>query len=229
MWRHGIVAGSAIRSAAYDRADSTGCAPLVRLSNNGGASPQESVRLGTYTQMFASPLPANPAQAKVIEGFREGQILWIKSDLAWHLISPVTDYVTGRARRDLVAAVTAGKERDRVPTGTDRFFQTRVTVMTGGTATIATCDDGSEFREKNPRTGQIDPLYTAKPDRAYIFETWRMVQRSGTGLLKTSPWPPFPIPGPLPASHDANPGTARQHGAALGVNNHPQGSATLVL
>ena len=47
------------------------------------------VHIGPYTQVFASPLPANPAQAGVVEGFREGQVLWNRSENAQHLVSPV--------------------------------------------------------------------------------------------------------------------------------------------
>jgi hypothetical protein len=49
------------------------------------------VRVGPYTQVFASPLPANAAQAAVVEGFREGQVLWDKSENAPRLVPPVRD------------------------------------------------------------------------------------------------------------------------------------------
>jgi hypothetical protein len=54
------------------------------------------VHVGPYTQVFASPLPANTAQAGVVEGFREGQVLWEKSENAGHLVPPVREYVTGQ-------------------------------------------------------------------------------------------------------------------------------------
>src|SRR5260370_31962487 len=82
------------------------------------------VHVGPYTQVFASPLPASPAQAAVVEGFREAQVLWEKSENAQHLLPPVRDYVTGQALTHLAAAVKAGKARDLVPAGADRFFMT---------------------------------------------------------------------------------------------------------
>jgi hypothetical protein len=121
-----------------------------------------------------------------MEGFREGMILWDKSQEAWHLIAPATSYVTGHTLANLLASIAATKAQDVVPSGTDRFFMTRVSAVTNVSATVTTCDDGSKFRERNPRTGRIDPFYTAKPDQAYLFETWSMVRLSGhwaiTGL-----------------------------------------------
>jgi hypothetical protein len=139
-------------------------------------SSAESVRIGPYTQVFATPLPANPAQAKVMAGFREAQTLWDKSDYTWHLSAPVKEYVTGQALTHLIAAVTASRAHHLVPAGTERFFMTHVSGITGSTATVTTCDDGSKVTEENRQTGAT---YTTPPGQAYIFETWRMVKLSG--------------------------------------------------
>ncbi len=137
------------------------------------------VHVGRFTQVFASPVPANPAQAAVVEGFREGQVLWDKSENARRLVPPVRHYVTGPALTHLAAAIKASKARDVVPAGGDRFFLTRVTAITGRNATVATCDDGSKFKEENPRTGNVDASFLPSPGQAYLFETWRLVQLSG--------------------------------------------------
>jgi hypothetical protein len=126
--------------------------------------------------VFATLLPANPAQASVVEGFREGQVLGGKSNVALRPVAPVTSYVTGDALTHLIAAVNAGKARDLVPAGTERFFRTRVTAITGRSATATACDDGSKFKEENPRTGQAP---SPQPGQAYLFETWRMVRLAG--------------------------------------------------
>jgi hypothetical protein len=149
--------------------------PAIHIPGGVGAV----VHVGPYTQAFSSPLPANPAEAGVVEGFREGQVLWDKSQNAWHLVAPVRDYVTGQALVRLIAAVNAGKTRHLVPGGTDRFFMTRVTEITGHNATVATCDDGSKFEEVNPRSGKVDASFLPSPGQEYLFETWRMVQLSG--------------------------------------------------
>jgi hypothetical protein len=148
--------------------------------------------MGPYTQVFASPLPANPAQASVVEGFREGWVLWDKSQVARRLVPPVRDYVTGQELIHLTASVKRGQARDLVPAGVDRFFMTRVTAITGHNAVVATCDDGSKFREENSHTGKVDASFLAPPGQQYVFETWRMVRLSGhwaiTGLsLATLP------------------------------------------
>jgi hypothetical protein len=160
---------------------------LVLLSACGGSKPagdaatrvESVVHIGPYTQVFAGPLPANPAQAAVVEGFREGEVLWNKSEAAQRLVPPVRDYVTGQALSHLAAAVKSGKAGDLVPAGTDRLFTTRVTALTGPTAMVTTCDDGSKFREENPRTGKVDVSMPATPGQQYLFETWRMVRRGG--------------------------------------------------
>jgi len=158
----------------------------VHPAAHGSATPErvgptstDSVRIGPFTQVFSTPLPANPAPARVIADFREAQILWVKSDGAWHLIAPVTGYVTGDALRHLTIAVSENKSHDLVPAGTDRMFMTRVTGITGATATVTTCDDSSKYKEQDPRTGEVNAAYTPALDQAYLFETWHMVQLSG--------------------------------------------------
>jgi hypothetical protein len=153
------------------------CSPAAPADRT--SSVPASVHFSRYTQEFASPLPASPGQAAVVEGFRQGQVLWVKSEIAWHLVAPVRGYVTGQALTHLMAAVKAGKAYDITPAGMDRFFMTRVTAVNGPNATVATCDDGSNFEEENPRTGKIDASFAAQPQQTYAFETWRMVRLGG--------------------------------------------------
>lgn len=158
---------------------------MLSACSSGKAASHSAVRVGSvvhigrYTQVFASPLPANPAEAGVVEGFREGWVLWDKSQIARRLVPPVRDYVTGQGLIHLTASVKNGKVRDLVPAGVDRFFMTRVTAITGHNAVVATCDDGSKFREENPRTGKVDTSFLAPPGQQYLFETWRLVRLSG--------------------------------------------------
>src|SRR5260221_12952881 len=79
------------------------------------------VHVGRSTQVCASRLPASPAHAAVVEGFRQGWVLWDKSQSARHLVPPVREYVTGQALSHLAATVKAGKARDLVPAGVDRL------------------------------------------------------------------------------------------------------------
>lgn len=137
------------------------------------------VHIGPYTQVFASPLPANPILADVVEAFREGEVVWNKSENARHLVPGARDYVTGQALTHLAAALKAGQEHDLVPAGVDRLFMTRVTTIAGRGATVTTCDDASKFKEQNPGTGRVDTSFLPPPGQEYLFETWRMVQRSG--------------------------------------------------
>src|SRR5215469_9776918 len=166
------------------------CGPLVSACGSGGsaapekASPAhvtarvttETVRIGPFTQIFDTSLPVDPAQANVVNGFRTAMILWDKSQEALRLVSPVTAYVTGRALSGLKSSIVNTKAADVAPAGADRFFTTRVTVISGTSATITTCDDGSKFEEANPNTGVPDPTYSAPANQQYLFETWQMTQ-----------------------------------------------------
>ncbi|MDR2987297.1 MAG: hypothetical protein LBV34_20920 [Nocardiopsaceae bacterium] len=124
-------------------------------------------------------MPASAARARVIKDFRAGQILWGESNEALRPVSPVLTYVVGTARHNFMAALAAGRKRHLVPAGTERFFKTRVVALFGSTATVITCDDGSKYRQLDPRTGTIDTALTPGPDEAYTFISWDMVLRSG--------------------------------------------------
>jgi hypothetical protein len=63
-----------------------------RPAGHGGIRVGGVVHVGRYTQVFTSPLPADPALAAVVEGFREGWVLWDKSQNARRLVPPVRAY-----------------------------------------------------------------------------------------------------------------------------------------
>jgi hypothetical protein len=134
----------------------------------------QTVRMGAFTQAFDGTLPADPARAAVMQRFREGLVLWGRSQVASRLVAPVRDYVTGQALTDLLGSIRGYKAHDVVPAGTDRLFMTEVTSLQGSQAQISTCDDGSKFRQQNPRTGRVDQALTAQPQQQYISETWQM-------------------------------------------------------
>jgi len=150
-----------------------------------GSSQAASTRIGPYTQIFTTPLPASPAKAKVIHGFEMAEILWAKSEYAWHPVPPVTKYVTGQALTHLMAATSSLKANDVVPAGTDRLFMTSVTALTSTTATVTTCDDGSKYAAENPVTGKINPAYSPSANQKYLFETWHMVLLSGRWAISS--------------------------------------------
>jgi hypothetical protein len=139
----------------------------------------ETVRIGRFTQIFDTSLPADPAQASVVEGFRNVMILWDKSQENLMLVPSVTAYVTSSALRGLKASLARTKADTVVPGGADRFFKTRVAVLSGTGAMITTCDDGSKFKEVNPSTGVPDPAYSAPANQQYLFETWQMIRLGG--------------------------------------------------
>lgn len=144
------------------------------------SAPPPTVRTQQFTEVFATPLPGDVRQAKVIAGFREGMVLWNESEENQGLVAPVTSYITGAALQKLKAAITGYKQRELIPAGKDRLFKTRVTAVNGQTATLTTCDDGSGFKEVNPATGAVDPSSVSLPvDQEYLFETWHMTSLGG--------------------------------------------------
>ena len=149
-----------------------------------GGGRQLSVHIGPYTQVWDGPLPADPGRAAVISDFRAGQILWARSNEALRPVAPILGYLTGVARRDFFTALAAGRSRELVPAGTERFYLTRVTALSGGSATVTTCDDGSRYRQQDPRTGRVNPASTAYPrSQDYVFMAWQLVRRSGRWVL----------------------------------------------
>src|SRR3984957_15673606 len=155
--------------------------PSSAVSPTAATVATESVRVGRLTEIFDGPLPADPAQASVVEGFRAALIVWDKSQEEQKLVSPVTSDVTGAALTNLKESLTQelAPGRQIVPAGVDRNFKTRVTALSGASATVTTCDDGSKFDEVNPGTGVVNTAYSATPDQEYIFVTWQMTRLDG--------------------------------------------------
>jgi hypothetical protein len=180
-----------------------------------GSSPArvttQTVRIGRYTQVFDTPLPGDPAQASVVEGFRTAMTLWTRSQENMMLVPPVTAYVTGTALSGLRDSLARLKADAVVPAGADRFFKTRAAVTSATSAAITTCDDGSMTRAVNPRTGVPDPAYSPSADQLYMFETWPMTRLGGHWAIsappslammpdsRAKPCQPLPPPGCRPA------------------------------
>lgn len=182
-------------SAGKSGAPSPGSAiSAVSTPGHAVSGSAESVRVGSETEVFDSPLPASPAEAKVVADFRKAQLLWDRSGTAQNLVAPVTAYVTGEALAHLRDAVAAARQQDLVPAGTDRMFKTRVTILGARSATVATCEDASKFREKNRLTGRVDAQLLTPPDQQYMFVTWRMVRLAGRWALTDFSLASLPAP-----------------------------------
>jgi hypothetical protein len=169
----------------------SGALAIVACSSGGSPAPSvnappSSVTSGLLTEEFATPLPSDTAQAEVIAGFREGLVLWNSSSERFALVAPVTSYVTGAALGNLKKVISIFSKSHEVPAGVDRLFLTKVTDLTGSTATVTTCDDGSKYVQKNPTTGAVDPAFTNVPiDQQYIYEAWAMTRLSGHWAIES--------------------------------------------
>ena len=145
---------------ASAKAGASGSAAVSNASTGAGpaGSVPASVRIsGRYTEEFSTPVPADPAQAKVIEGFRESQIVWDQSTVALRVVGATTSYVTGSALTLLHTVLQSYAKNDITPVGTDRLFDTKITSFTADRATVTTCDDGSRFNVADRKTGQTEP------------------------------------------------------------------------
>jgi hypothetical protein len=136
-----------------------------------------SVRIRLLTEVFATPLPDDPAKAKVIEGFRESQILWDQSSEELRIVPPTTEYITGKALDSLRVAVTSGAKNDVALGGTDRLYDTSVTSLTAKSATVTSCDDGSRTNLVDLATGQKIPNDPNGP--LTVFVIWQMAPVGG--------------------------------------------------
>jgi hypothetical protein len=170
------AAGSGTPGPGHTSATSRPAASSTPVS---AAARQEQVRVGALTQVFATPIPANSADREVVEGFRQGEILWDRSETAHRLVPGVRSYVTGTILANLVTAIDFFKPRGLVPSGTDRLFKTGVAGLSGSTASVLTCDDVTKFTEQNGVTGVVDREYDARPGQGYVFEVWHMTRLSG--------------------------------------------------
>jgi hypothetical protein len=169
-------------------------AALAACSSSGSSSSASgtassstpSVRVGLLTEWFDTPLPSDQAQAAVVEDFRQGLILYDKSQENFGLVSPVTSWVTGSALTDLKQTLSTLEKNELVPAGVDRLFRTSVTALSGSAATITTCDDGSKYNEQNPRTHAISPSSWHLPlNQEYIFITWGMTRAGGHWAIES--------------------------------------------
>lgn len=171
-----------LKSATTSRQSATPAqhsSPAASVSSKAAAAnaTTASVRVRLLTEVFATPLPSDPAKAKVIEGFRESQILWDQSTEELRIVPATTQYIAGKALDSLRAAVTSGAMNDVALAGTDRLYETRVTSLKGNRATVISCDDGSRTNLVDLATGQEIP--NNPPGSLTLFVTWQMAPVGG--------------------------------------------------
>jgi len=131
-----------------------------------------SVRIRFLTEVFATPLPSDPAKAKVIEGFRESQILWDQSTEELRIVPSATEYITGKALVNLRDAVTSGAKDGVALGGTDRLYDTTVSWLTSKSASVTSCDDGSKTSSVDLATRQKIPNDPNAPQTVLVI--WQM-------------------------------------------------------
>lgn len=148
-----------------------------------------SIKIRFLSEVFATPLPSDPAKAKIIEDFRESQILWDRSTEELTIVAPTTEYVTGQALASLRTAVTSGAKDQVALAGTDRLFDTRVTSAAADSATVTSCDDGGKAYLEDLATREKIPTDPSAPQRLLVI--WKMAPASGhwtlTSLTVVSP------------------------------------------
>jgi len=183
----GCAAGQPASHGARHSASAAAAASASALANAtpAPAGTPATVQIGQYTQEFAGAVPSDPAQASVIDGFRQAEVLWNKSEQALQLVAPVTEFIIGNALSHLNQAIAVDKQQGIVIVGTDEFFMTAVTSLTANSATVTTCDNGSKLTGMQKATGQIDNTYAPPANEAYLLEHWNMVRHSGHWAIST--------------------------------------------
>ena len=141
-----------------------------------GSTSAAVLHAGAQTLIFETPLPSDSVPAAVIRDFRKAQVLWVRSDTAHRLVAPIRSYLTRMELRRSAGSIRQFKITGDVPAGTDRMFQTRVTVLSAHRADIFTCDDTSGYRAKNLATGNLDSQYTPPANQQYLYEIWHMTR-----------------------------------------------------
>jgi hypothetical protein len=140
-------------------------------------APTLSTQIRLLTEVFATPLPDDPAKARIVESFRESQILWDESTEHLRIAPSATDYITGQALGNLRAAVSQSAKDFVALAGIDRLFNTSVTQVTADGAILTSCDDGRKTNIEDLATGQKIPNNPSPP--LVYFLTWRMVPMAG--------------------------------------------------
>jgi hypothetical protein len=167
-----LVSGLIVLSACSS-GQSVSTAKNVNVTRPHPSQAPVSVRItGQYTEIFDTPLPANPGQAAVMSGFRESTVLWDQSTVALRLAGTTTEYVTGKALTTLRVVLRSYTSNNLVPVGTDRLYDTKITSLTASGATVTSCDDGTGYDVADRTTGQTEP--PASASQAYIFVIYGM-------------------------------------------------------
>jgi len=152
-------------------------APSPSLSTSPAGAALRVHISSAFIEEFDTPLPADPAQAKVIAGFRNAMVAWDQASVTLRVTGRQAQYVTGSALATLRKTVRAAAQDNLVQVGTDHLYDTKITSITGTKATVTTCDDGSAWNQADRTTGQTQAPVPVT--QQYIFVTFYMVPLDG--------------------------------------------------
>lgn len=171
-----VASGLIALSACSSGPSASGSSPVgaPESLSPAASAPTSSDHIGQLTEVFATPLPGDPAKAKVIEEWRQSEIVWDQSAESLRMAASASTYITGKALTSLQNTVQIGVEAKMILSGTDRLFNTSVTALTADRATVTSCDDGSETLYENSGTGQefSNPSPT-------VLVIWQMTPKAG--------------------------------------------------
>jgi hypothetical protein len=171
-----LPACSSARTVSHPAAARSAHSSAPASPANQASTSAAVLHAGAQTLIFETPLPSDSGQAAVIRDFRLAQVLWVRSDTAHRPVAPVRSYLTKAELQRFAGSIRQFKITGDVPAGTDRMFQTRVTVLSAHRADVSTCDDTSGYRAKNLATGNLDSRYTVPVAQQYLYEIWHMAR-----------------------------------------------------
>jgi hypothetical protein len=161
------------------------CSSGQSSSTNGSAgplgAPTAAIQVGPLAEVFATAMPKDPAKVKVVEAWRQSQVIWEKSIQGWRVAADATAYYTGDALVRLQTAVSTDVAYHIILSGRNRLYATTVTSLTSSSATLTACDDSTKVNDENPTSGQ---KYPHNPGDVLIFFTiWKLVPAAGHWIV----------------------------------------------
>jgi hypothetical protein len=169
-----LLASACGTSTGYSKATSS-----IAPAGTSAAPELPPFRVGPLTQKFGTPLPASAARQAVLTDFRTAMLYWTKSGYEWRNVPGTTSRVVGAALRQLERAEQSLRAQSDVLGGTDEFFKTRITALTGSAAKLLTCDNSARDVIEDRATGKVNSALTVPASLDYIFETFRLVRHAG--------------------------------------------------
>ena len=149
----------------------------------------QAVTISPLTQDFAPLTAADPAQRRLLAGWRRDVILMDMSTEKRLVVAPGAHYMTGGALTYIEDFIATEVNQGIVFAGTDLQWDVQVTSQGATTAVVTSCDDDSQVVRQSVSTGER----TALPEAVWhLAETYDLVLVSGQWTVSEFAETPIP-------------------------------------